>query len=262
MPEQATDALTDPVTRILLVQPRYDLVNGPSRDSFWNCVEPGSSLEVKRLDVGGSALPDVFNKAWALAGDLWEAGEIDGWAMIHADVVAENGWLDVLEAERLRVGADVIAAHIPIKSGDGLSSTGVDVGREAWRTPRLTMPQIHALPETVTDADVGGPLLLNTGLWLGRLGPWLDHVWFRFHNWIRKVDGRRRAEFIPEDWDFSRQLQGHGLRLAATRKVQVIHHGAAGYGNQSEGGWDHDRINGDALAGLRTAPAPAVAVAG
>jgi SAM-dependent methyltransferase len=104
------------------------------------------------------------------------------------------------------------------------------------------------LPTTFGDEHVGGPLLLNTGLWLCRLGAWAttpDDLVFKVSDCIRKEkNGRRVARCKPEDWDFSRQCRSRGLKLMATRAVRILHCGDTPYDNASAWGWDQDWQNG------------------
>jgi hypothetical protein len=254
--------------RVLLAMPRYgEAVNFEAATALYQPILPGSELQVRLRAPSGSLLACVFNSAWARACDLYDAGELDGFAMIHSDIAPPPGWLDVLHREMLATGADVIAAAVPIKDDRGLSSTGVDDTGDPWRIRRLTMRQLKDLPETFTEADVGGPLLLNTGLWFCRLGPWCDRVCFTIRDTIRKEpdrDGklRRKARVQPEDWDFSRQCRALGLNLAATRKVVVRHFGEEFWSNQDVWGWDHDMQNAprsEEQTSVPASPEPALA---
>lgn len=238
--------------RILLVMPRYEAwVNVEAASAFFRPVRPDSPLRVTGVSPGSSLLASTFNAGWALARNQYEAGEIDGFAMIHADVGAEPHWLDILHAELVRAEADLVSAVIPIKDERGLTSTAVDAHDDLWRCRRLTVTEVANLPETFTEEDVGAPLLLNTGLWLCRLGPWCLDVHFRIRDAIRRQpDGQWRAAVVPEDFDFSAQCRAQGLRLAATRAARVKHHGEWAWSNQGEPwGWATDQQNGPARKG-------------
>ncbi len=173
--------------------------------------------------------------------------------MIHADMGAQPCWLDTLRDEMEKYGADVISTIVPIKDDRGLTSTAIDNPDDPWIVRRITMKEALNLPTTFGDKEAGGPLLLNTGLWLVKLGPWCleenedGTIKHRFHirDTIRreKNAGRRVARVQPEDWDFSRQMRRAGLKLAATRAVRVEHHGDTFYPNDIAWGWDTDRQN-------------------
>src|SRR6185369_4047614 len=121
--------------------------------SYGAARRPGSKLAVAYPQTGPSSLLcDNFNQFWALARNNYEAGCIDGFAMIHADVEAEGGWLDILHEEMLAVGADLISARIRIKDGRGFTSTALDL-EDPWRPRRLTQKEFARLPATFTDAD-------------------------------------------------------------------------------------------------------------
>ena len=53
---------------------------------------------------------------------------------------------------------------------------------------------------------------------------------------------RGRAHVLPEDWNFSGWCARKGLRVFATRKVSVGHHGTMCYTNDGPwGAWDTDQ---------------------
>jgi predicted O-methyltransferase YrrM len=234
--------------RTILAMPRYGgAVHMAAAHAFYNPVAPGSRVKVRLLSQATSLLTASFNSAWAGARNEWEAGNADAFAMIHTDVAPQDGWLDVLAAELDASGADVIGVTMPIKDLRGLHSTAVETG-DHWRVRRLSSAEIARLPETFTDADVPG-LLLNTGLWLAKLGPWCLDVLFHIEDTIQRgPDGKWRAGTMPEDWGFSRQCRKLGLKLAATRKVQADHYGDHKWDNQAVWGWSHDLQNTPSLA--------------
>src|SRR5262249_1576922 len=95
----------------------------------------------------GSVLTHVFNSLWC---DPLNSRPPQGWthfAMMHADIEAPPGWVDVLIGEQRRVGADVLAAVIPFKDPRGLTTTGLR-DRGTGLTRRLTLQEVHQLPET------------------------------------------------------------------------------------------------------------------
>lgn len=200
------------------------------------------ACEVVRAQVNSSLLTKAFNNLWCAALNARAQG-VTHFAMIHADIVpAEPGWLDTLLAELTRLGADVVSAVSPIKSDLGLTSTAValDLG-DPWLCRRLTMREVYDLPETFGAADVGGPLLLNTALWVCDLRrPFWDEVendattgklCFDFRNRIVRdpETGAWHAETVSEDWLFSQELNRRGAKLYATRKVVLGHEGSAEY---------------------------------
>jgi len=225
--------------------PRYhSSVSIAAAQAFYHASSPSSPLEVRAVSPASSLLASCFNSCWALARNEWEAGRCDAFAMIHSDVSAPLHWLDVLYREMEKTGVDLISCVIPIKDGRGLTSTVVDDTGDPWRRRRLTMREVAALPETFTDKDVGGPLLLNTGLWLCKLGPWCLEALFETKDHLRRgPDGLWQACCLPEDWGFSLQARALGLKLAATRSVRVEHYGEQKWSNQEVWGWDHDLQN-------------------
>lgn len=237
--------------RIILAMPRYHSGAAmPAAQAFYHASAPDSPHQVRHVSPMTSLLTSCFNSCWALARNEWESGNAEGFAMIHSDVGAQLHWLDVLHDELERTGADMIGVAVPIKDSRGLTSLAVDDLGDHWKLRRLTTSQVRDLPETFTEDDVPG-LLLNTGLWLCRLGPWCRHAHFHVEDRIvRGADGRWVANTVPEDWGFSRQCRGLGVKLAATRKVAVEHYGEHKWNNQDVWGWEHDEQNAPGRAAV------------
>lgn len=232
--------------RYLVTMPRYSQqAHMEAAAAFMQPTRAGSPLEFHPFSPGGSLLANVMNICWGAACDLFEAGELDGFAMIHSDVApVEPARLDPLHEALVGNDLDVLSAVVPIKDERGLSSTAVDDTGNVWRPRRLAMKELKALPEVFTSADVGAPLLVNTGLMAVKLGPWCERVCFTIRDRIEKgADGVRRALAQSEDWDFSRQCHRLGLKVGATRAVKVRHHGDYGWSNQGGWGWETDRMN-------------------
>ena len=233
--------------KVLLSMPRYKSeVCMASAQAFFHACLSKAGHEVRAVSQASSLATSCFNSLWAMARNEYESGNIDTFAMIHSDVAPPIGWLDTLLEEQERVGADVLSAVIPIKDGRGLTSTAVDDTGDDWRFRRLTMKQAHALPVTFTSDDVGAPLLLNTGLWVARLAPWMHETFFQVREHIRR-DKSQGGLWVPscvsEDWDFSMQCHKHGLKLAATRIVEVEHYGEHKWRSSDVWGWDEDNQN-------------------
>jgi hypothetical protein len=188
-----------------------------------------------------SLLPYTFNLLWT--GAINGSRKFDYFAMLHDDITPQAGWLDVLLEELIANDADLVSAVVPIKDERGLTSTAVDSNPDQWNPRRLTMREVCRLPDTFGSEHVGGPILLNTGCWVVRLGrTWTEQVRFRQQDEIRKnADGVFEAHTIPEDWDFSRQLHSHGAKILATRKVK-LHHGSPSFTNvRPWGQWESDQ---------------------
>lgn len=192
--------------------------------------------EVAPLFGHNSLLCHNFNGCWAAALSGRESWGFTHLAMLHADVQPQPGWLDILYREMQATGAEVISAVVPIGSREGLTSTAV-ASEDDWWTRRLTMTEIHDLPETFGPDDVSGygpgPLLINTGCWLSRIDrPWCDQLTdlgelaMHFHTLDRIIplpNGQFAAQVQPEDWLFSRYLHRQGVPYRATRKVTLTH---------------------------------------
>jgi hypothetical protein len=203
--------------------------------------------------VGFSGEED-FNLCWCEAINLFEAGEITHFAMLHGDLDLDPSqrWLDILLDEMDAHGAALVSAAVPLKDTRGLTSSGIaDLENpwEPWR--RFTLREIwHELPATFDNVHAGypdRPLLHNTGLWVCDLrypefravnpDGELD-IYFRFPTRaIRNAEGRWVHQRESEDWEFSRQLWLRGLRRTyITRRVRVTHQGSACFTNHGPWG--------------------------
>src|SRR5271166_3289309 len=197
-----------------------------------------------------SLLATNFNQLWASALNKRETEGITHFAMHHSDIEASPFWIDTLIDEMDRVGADVISTVIALKDARGLTTTAIGSGSNSIR--RLTLREVHQLPETFSINDVPGDgenrrLLINTGLWVCRFTEdWIFPPTFDgFHlkDQLRKNadTGEFEAVCLSEDWDFSQWLHNHNLKVFATRKVAATHYGVTGYPNDKPAGaWIND----------------------
>ena len=223
---------------------RGQQINDAAAEAFY--VTPSRIYPVgARVKPVSTLLPFAFNQAWVAVLNARDQGiPLRYFAMIHDDIAPEPLWLDTLIGELESHDAEVAAAIVPIKDDKGLTSTAVYTG-DIWMPRRLTMTEAMELPETFTQADVEGPLLLNTGLWVCDLeSAWVDEVCFDFLNRIRRMPtGERVAECVPEDWLNSHRLNEAGAKLCATRKVKLKHEGATEYPNDCAWGrWATDKV--------------------
>lgn len=192
-----------------------------------------------------SLLPYTFNLLWTGFLGMRETHRIKYFAMIHDDVRPASNWLDTMINELETTGADIVSAVIPIKDARGLTSTAVDDTGDEWNPRRLTLSEVFELPATFGDREAGGPVLLNTGLWVCRFDKaWCEKVAFRQQDritWFGNGDGGRYVpETKPEDWDFSRQVRALGGKLMATRKVPLVHERQEWHTNHPWGKWTRD----------------------
>ena len=219
----------------------------------------------------------------------------DYFAVLHSDVGPEPGWLSRLVRLLEAHGLDALGVVIPIKSGEGWTSTAVGrlpLWAESWNPLfRVTLTEALRLPGVFTAADLGypdHPLLVNTGCFVMRVDPsWFFEIYFTIRDRIHPdpETGRHEAQVQSEDWFLSRLLFALGRRVAATRLVRVDHRGAMDFDNDrawglppradwgvgngtgreassSPGGQQEPRDVQPALAGGGEAGAPADAEAG
>lgn len=215
----------------------------------------GDRAVVVRLWTSHSILDHCFNRLWSCALNLRDRG-ITHFAMIHDDNCPQQGFLNILLDEMDWYGADIVSAVVAIKSEQGLSSTAVETD-DPWYPRRLTMHEVHSLPSTFTDKDVGGELLLNTGLWVANLTkPWADQPEPLFFQTLSRIikdkNGEWQAQVRSEDWEFSRAARARGAKLYATRKVAVRHAGEIEYTNDHVWGtWQTDEVHAARLLSLK-----------
>lgn len=247
--EVGTVAATANPFRVLIGMP-WDgkSVHLAAAKAFFHPCRKDSAIEFRLMDHGGCAVLMNHNAILSKAIDLYEAGEIDALAILHGDIGANTGWLDDLYAPMLEKGLDLIAASVPIKDDRGLTSTAVDDMEDDYAPRRLTQRQVAELPEVFTDSDIGGPILLNTGMMLLKFGPWVltdpAPIHFEFVNCIKKKDGVRFPWFKPDDWQLSRMCRKLGLKLACTKSIPLHHFGDKVYKSTETWGWKEDWQNG------------------
>lgn len=235
----------DPDSRVFLGMPGYSSLTGGASRAFWRATRLPED-RVYYSQSSGSLLGYNFNALWSQALTLeYRGSRIDHFAMQHADIEPPDYWLDDLIAELEARDLDVLGVAVPIKTHNGLTSIALDrPDGDTWRPLcRLTLAEIHRLPETFTSEDVGHPLLINTGLWVCRFDPsWARKVRFTIND--RIVFRTDLDAFVPqvepEDWYFSRLCHELKLRLGVTRKIPLVHRGDAGYSNAHPWGDTHD----------------------
>lgn len=173
--------------------------------------------------VNSSFLTRCFNELWCQALNMRKEG-VTHFAMVHADIVPENNWLDLLMREMREYNADMVSAIVPIKSQRGDTSTAYDFG--GFNTVRLNYRDVNKQLPTFTNENI----LLNSGLMLIDLsGEWVEKIHFRVENAIVFEEGVFQPRSVSEDWLFSRDAKALGAKIYATRNVHMQHWGSAGF---------------------------------
>lgn len=187
-----------------------------------------------------SLLTRAFNLFWCEALNL----HADYFLMVHADIEPQGvGWIQTLMDEMETSDADAVSVIVPLKDEHGMTSTALTrAGNTNQR--RVTMREAMQLRETfdaLTLAEFfgedpnGAQLLLNTGMLLVNLNKHRTEIeqlkfWMR-DEITRNADGTFVNWTWSEDWAWSRDASARGLKLWATRKVKILHHGGYGYCN-------------------------------
>lgn len=211
---------------IFLAIPSYGETNPKTVLSILSSCKKGVQLYFHT----SSFLVDCFNECWC---SLLNTPDATYWAMLHADVSPEGPWLETLVEELERKKLDVLSVVIPLKDDSRNTSTAVLDAK--GMVHRLTLDQVFALPQTFTDTkEIGieGKLLLNTGLWIAKVGPWMkEFPGFEATSQIVCNNGHYETLCQPEDWAFSCWAHEKGLKIGATRKVQLEHWGKKAWKN-------------------------------
>lgn len=224
--------------KAFLATPGYGRQTNAAGRAIWR-----ASADMDSVCVSGensSLLAANFNCLWCTALNMVHRGEpVDYFAMIHDDIYAPDGWLDVLIDEMEAHDLDMLGVVVPIKDTRGLSSCALHKEGDNWQVAgRLTMREVFRLPETFTSDDLDHRLLLNTGLWVCRFGEWAKQVHFEIND--RIVFDVRRDMYRPqnesEDWFFSRLCHEMGRKIGATRKIKVAHRGEIDFTNDNPWG--------------------------
>lgn len=201
----------------------------------------------------GSLLANSYNTLWCRAINNRSKLNLKWFAMLHADVVPQDLWLDTLIDLAEQYGADVMSAIVPIKEKTGVTSTAISGVDEFTMHTRLTQRQINnkqwpatfdieilrasmeSMPASDEETKIFVPLdarlLVNTGCMVCRLDKeWCNNVEFTINDRIvTLLGGSCRAEVEPEDWYFSRRVAEMGGRVMATREVKTEHIGTIPY---------------------------------
>jgi predicted O-methyltransferase YrrM len=228
------DTHTNADRRIFLGMPGYGKQTAAAGRGFWRACDDMDS--VWSAYQNGSLLASNFNQLWCAALNIVHSGQrLDYFAMLHDDVAPEDFWLDKLIDELESRQLDVLGAVVPIKDTRGMTSLALHREGDNWMPKaRLSMHDVYELPETFTGDDLSAPLLLNTGCWVAKWSQeWCRKVHFEINDRIvfNQAANRYQAQTEPEDWFFSRLCHELGLKIGATRKIELLHQGEMEFTN-------------------------------
>lgn len=165
----------------------------------------------------GCFLPANRNDLWCQALNMNPRPDLFLW--LDADVIPDNGFMDVLEAEMLATGAHLMGGVVSMKGKPGDTSIATDGDEYGRKTKRM---MVHEMTGTFTHPR----LLLSTGLILVDFkAPWVEKVSFSTEDGIRKEGDLFVTINDSEDYRWCRQVRSHGGTIYATRKVGTIHIG-------------------------------------
>lgn len=185
---------------------------------------------------GSSLLTDNFNELWCMMAN----GDYEYFAMIHSDISPEDYWLDKLIAILEEKKADVVSTVLSIKDASATTSTAF-AEHESKNITRLSYEEIKKLPKTFDEEDVvklrgkEGTLLVNTGLWVMKVGDWCKGFTGFYSQTALHFDEKKNkwvCKRISEDWLFSMDAKKLGAKIYATRAINATHIGRQGWNNQ------------------------------
>ena len=182
-----------------------------------------------------SMLTDNFNVLWC---DFMN-GDYTHFAMLHADISAENWWMDKLLDLMQKNTSDVLSVVMPIKDTSGDTSTAFIPNGDS-KVKRLSLAEIQKLPEVFGSKEVSefvgmeGTLLVNTGLFIVKRGEWCKK--FKGFRCVSEIlfDEKWKARRVSEDWIFSMDAKDLGLTVHATRSIRATHIGKQVWRNYIE----------------------------
>jgi hypothetical protein len=228
-PMYKSDCLTDGWAQSIMTA---SLPGGYVRSGPFACSPP--------ITDTGSLLPSVFNKLWITA--ICQKSHI--FAMIHADVWAEPGWLDELVKILDSRKADIVSASIRIKDNTYDFSVALDLDPKCenpFHLKRLSAKHLSKMPEVfdrhhaakAIDEEMHeyGPLLVNTGCWVADLRrSWARKIVFQLNSYINWEQDPPKTYTEPEDWSLSRQLHRLGCHaIYGTKRVRTQHLGTMAF---------------------------------
>lgn len=164
---------------VLLAFPHNGMVSIGASRGYNDACYHSMHVEVTGVEHNSSFVPLGYNSTFQTAMKSRDYGQITHYAMIHADIepVVPRGygvpsWLDILYAEMLETGADVVSVVSPYKEPAYERTTTV-IGNpdDPWLPKRhILLSDRSRLPETFGIEDCGDPatefLQVNTGLML------------------------------------------------------------------------------------------------
>lgn len=173
--------------------------------------------EVILAERTGCFLAANRNDLWCEALNMKPRPDLFLW--LDADVIPDDGFVNVLEEEMRSTGAHLMGGVVSMKGKPGDTSIALDGDEHGRKTRRL---MAHEMKGTFTDAR----LLLSTGLILVDFtAPWVEKVSFSTEDGIRKEGDRFVTVNDSEDYRWCRQVRALGGSIYATRKVGTIHIG-------------------------------------
>jgi hypothetical protein len=219
------------------------------------------SLRVYSRAINTSLIPTNCNALWCDALNHREDWGLRYFAMLHGDIEADRGWVDVLVGEADKFDADIVSAVVPQKNNLGLTSTALSLpGNRLSYFTRLTQRQVrHAeFPDTFGISEASQALttipgdiriddapaeylLANTGCMICRLDrDWCSKVWFAGQDGIEQRNGQWQHTVFPEDWHFTRAVAELGGKVMATKLVRVKHWGLTDFDSHEVWGKPRD----------------------
>lgn len=233
--------------QVLLVQPGYGGIEPESYHAAQMATARRDQVKVGIMRPCCSLLAHAFNQGAVYC----LTQKYDYFAMLHGDLSAPNGWIDVM-MDVLDAGkCDVLHAVAAIKDGRRLTSTAIAYWDDQYApVRRLTVKELAKLPDTFTVEDVrehidqeAKRLLPNTGCLMFKADTWFKKfTGFTINDQIKTIDNSEWSiDVMPEDWNFGHWCGRNYVSVGGTTAVRLEHFGRWTFTcDQNGGGWETD----------------------
>jgi hypothetical protein len=220
---------------VFLAQPCYGQIEPESYHAAQHAVVVDSPIDVH---LARFQLSMTCKNCNDLLCECVNRGCYDYFAMLHADVAPDDGWLGTLIAELELHKYDVIHAPCAFKNATGITSTAIAYSDDIWApVRRITTTELRSLPDTFDVVDLRAlydanaeHILLNTGCMVFRMADWVKTFpGFFMEDRIVKTPQGWRAQSMSEDYTFGVWCARNGIRVGVTKKVSTKHYGRANY---------------------------------
>lgn len=260
-----------PAPRVLMGMPAYIGVVPAAMQAMFNFASavPGRCCTPKVLPFSHHC--GSFNAIYCTALNARREMGLTHLCVHHQDVVPEPNYVDIALDVMDRDGLDLLAAVVPIKGEEGMTSVAA-LDRDTLHTRRLSRKECLELPPTFRSEDLrrlgwkNHLLLPVAGLFFLRItddaklfdGRGNSRLWFESPSRIlRDMNGTYVSAVWDEGWNFSLQAYLAGMTVAATTEIALNHVGGGAWSNEEwkpRDPWETDACQTDYTWALGKCP--------